>query len=477
MRTTAVLFLLVLAAVAAPTPTGSSASNSLVFTHATVIDVRTGHIFRDQTIVVAGDRITALSPRAEIPATAEVVNATGKFIIPGLWDMHAHALWSTDQVQRMIDMFLANGVTSIRDMGSPLPVSDTLNWRTRVANGTVLGPRIFAAGKLVDGPKPVWPESVSVGNEEQAREAVDMLHKDGVDFIKVYSRLPRVAYFAVAAAAKKDGFSFVGHVPIYVSASEASVAGQRSIEHLSEILFACSHDESDLRKQLVATAIGAERDRVRKEQLKVVVSTFSEHKAMELSRLFAKNNTWQVPTLLVQYTYAFVNPYELHDSPGIRYVPASTVNGWVDRLSSFRKIRDEKDMEAQKRSYQLEIQLVQMMRKSGAHFMTGTDAETFYPAGFGLHTELGLFVSAGFSTLEALQTATINPSVYFGKPTDFGTVEVGKVADLVILEANPLDDIRNTERIAGVVTAGRYLDRQELDRLLSEAAGLASNGK
>jgi hypothetical protein len=478
MRTTAVLFLLVFAVVAAPTPTGSSsASNSLVITHATVIDVRTGHIFRDQTIVVTGDRITALSPRAEIPATAKVVNATGKFIIPGLWDMHAHALWSTDQIQRMFDMFLANGVTSIRDMGSPLPVSETLGWRTKVADGIVLGTRIFAADKLVDGPKPVWPESLAVGNEEQAQEAVDMLHKDGVDFIKVYSRLPRAAYFAVAAEAKKDGLSFVGHVPIYVSASEASAAGQRSIEHLSELLFACSHDEADLRKQLVATAIGAERDRVRKEQLKAVVSTFSAQKAMRLSRLFAKNDTCQVPTLLVQYTYAFVNPYDLQDSPGVRYLPASTVNGWIERLSSFRKIRDEKDMEAQKHSYELEIQLVRMMHKSGVRFMTGTDAETFYPAGFGLHTELGLFVSAGFSPLEALQAATLNPAMYFGKITDFGTLEVGRIADLVVLEANPLDDIRNTERIAGVMTGGRYLDRLELDRLLSEAAGLANNGK
>jgi len=134
-------------------------------------------------------------------------------------------------------------------------------------------------------------------------------------------------------------------------------------------------------------------------------------------------------------------------------------------------------MEAQKRSYLLEIQLVEMMRRSGARFMTGTDAETFYPAGFGLHTELGLFVSAGFSSLEALQAATLNPAVYFGKTTDLGTVEVGKVADLVILEANPLDDIRNTERIAGVVTAGRYLDGQALDRLLFEAASLSNKGQ
>jgi len=168
---------------------------------------------------------------------------------------------------------------------------------------------------------PVWPDSMAVGTEQQAREAVDDLHNHGVDFIKVYSRLPRAAYFGVAAEAKKDGLAYVGHVPIYVSASEASAAGQRSIEHLSEVLFTCSSDEADLRKQLVATAIGAERERVRKEQLKVIVSTFSEQKALRLSRLFARNDTWQVPTLLVQYIYAFVNPYELHDSPGTRYVP------------------------------------------------------------------------------------------------------------------------------------------------------------
>ena len=134
-------------------------------------------------------------------------------------------------------------------------------------------------------------------------------------------------------------------------------------------------------------------------------------------------------------------------------------------------------MKAQKRNYQLEIRLVQMMRRSGVRFMIGTDAETFYPAGFGLHNELGLFVSAGFSPLEALQAATLNPSVYFGKAADFGTVEVGKLADLVILEANPLDDIRNTGRIASVVTAGRYLDRKELDRLLSEAADSSDKGQ
>jgi hypothetical protein len=285
--------------------------------------------------------------------------------------------------------------------------------------------------------------------------------------------LPREAYFAVAAETKRSGTTFVGHVPIYVSAKEASAAGQRSIEHLSEILFACSRDEADLRKRLIATKIGDERERVRKDQLKIVVNTFSQRKAWELSSLFAKNDTWQVPTLTVQHAFAFANPLDLQRSRGVRYVPASAVASWVDRLASFRKTRDDEDMAVQKRSYELEIQVVQMMRKAGVHFMAGTDAETFFPSGFGLQTELALFVAAGFSPLEALQAATLNPAIYFEKTADFGTVEVGKIADLVFLDANPLEDIQDTQRIAGVVTAGRYLDRENLDRLLSETASLA----
>jgi hypothetical protein len=451
----------------------SSAANSLALTNATVIDVRTGRLLPDETVVIIGDRITALSRHAHIPADAKIVDAKGQFVIPGLWDMHAHALWSPDQMKRMFDLFLANGITGIRDMGSPLPISETMNWRTKVNSGAILGPRIVAAGKLVDGPQPVWPGSIAAGTAEQARDAVDTLQREGVDFIKVYSRLPREAYFAVASEAKKNGIPFLGHVPIYVSASEASAAGQRSIEHLSEVLFACSNRESDLRKQLIATAIGNERDRLRRDQVKVIVETFSEQKARALSRVFAENNTWQVPTLLVQQTYAFVEPYVLHDSAGARYVPAKTIESWIERLNGFRKIRNHGEREAQKHSYQLEIQIVQMMHRAGVRFMTGTDAETYYPAGFGMHTELGLFVNAGFSALQALQAATLNPAEFLGRTKDLGTVDVGKIADLVILDANPLDYIQNTGRIAGVVTAGRYLNRQELNRLLSEAAQLA----
>jgi cytosine/adenosine deaminase-related metal-dependent hydrolase len=453
----------------------SAALTSLVFTHANVINVKTGGVLPNATIVIQNDRIIIVSQDANIPADAQVVDVHGQFVIPGLWDMHAHPLYTADRPERMFRLLLANGVTGVRDLGSLLPVPDALAWRDKVNSGAVLGPRMIAAGKIVDGPIPVFPNSIPVETADQGREIVQTLRKQGVDLIKVYSRLPREAYFAIAAEAKKEGIPFVGHTPIFISAHEAATAGQRSIEHLSELLFACSSHESELRKQLTTSAIGAERDRLRREQTKVMVDTFSEEKALQLAKLFRENDTWQVPTLNVQYTYAYVDPYALHDFPGTRYVPPEMVDGWIGRVAGFRKIRNEQDMAAQRRSYELEIHLVRIMHKAGVHFMTGTDAETFYPAGFCLHMELALFVSAGFSPLETLQAATLNPAEYMGRTKDLGTVEAGKLADLVILEANPLEQIQNATRIAGVVTAGRYLDREKLNQMLSEAADLARN--
>jgi len=179
-------------------------SRFLVFTNATVVNVENGRLLRGQTIVIADHRITVLSPKVTIPPHAVVVDATGQFVVPGFWDIHAHALWSNDQVQRMFDLFLANGVTAIRDMGSPLAVDETMLWRKKAADGVALGPRIFAAGKLIDGPKPVWPDSLTAETDQQAKEAVDYLHDRGADFVKVYSRLPRAAYFAVAARSEEQ---------------------------------------------------------------------------------------------------------------------------------------------------------------------------------------------------------------------------------------------------------------------------------
>src|SRR5215471_11759011 len=207
----------------APQPTPSAKPSSLVLSHVTVIDTTGEAAKPDMTVVIWGNRIVAMARSGEIrpPKNAKTVNATGKFLIPGLWDMHVH--WYE---KNYLPLFIANGVTGVRIMwGRPMHHE----WRKGIEERTVLGPRMFIASPIVDGPKPLWTTSVAVGNEEEARQAVRKAKQEGADFIKVYSVLPRDAYFAIANEAKVQGIPFAGHVPVVVSVEEASKAGQSSI--------------------------------------------------------------------------------------------------------------------------------------------------------------------------------------------------------------------------------------------------------
>src|SRR5215217_3215120 len=197
----------------------------IVFTHATSIDVTGQAPKRDMTVVINGDRISAIGDNISVPAGAQVVDANGKFMIPGLWDMHVH--W---YLRDTFTLFIANGVTGVRQMFGN---SDLLRWRDQIAKGSLLGPRMVVASPIIDGPQPIWPNSIAVRNEDEGRKAVRRVKQWGADFVKVYALLPRDAYFGIADEAKQQGMTFVGHVPNSVSPAEASDAGQKSIEHLT----------------------------------------------------------------------------------------------------------------------------------------------------------------------------------------------------------------------------------------------------
>src|SRR5215212_6277368 len=227
-------------------PVPASGQRSLVFTHVTVIDATGAAAKPDMSVVISGGRILELgrTGRVRLPKDALVVNASGKFLIPGLWDMHVHE-WNKEI---FFPLFIANGVTGVRDMFSPLP--PIKQWRAEIAAGKTVGPHIVAAGIIVDGPYPFCaPCTIAVTNADEGRKAVLKVKEMGADFIKVYSMLPRDAYFAIADEAKRQGMVFAGHVPEFVSAAEASDAGQKSIEHLSGVLVACSAKEEVLRRE------------------------------------------------------------------------------------------------------------------------------------------------------------------------------------------------------------------------------------
>jgi imidazolonepropionase-like amidohydrolase len=443
-----------------------SPGQALAFTHVTVIDASGGPALADMTVVIEDKHIVELGTSGNVlpPPHATVVEARGKYLIPGLWDMHVHTVfgdWLPRNERVTLPLFVANGVTGVRDMGGDLDVLK--QWRAEIEAGRLLGPRMIIAGPMLDGPVPRFPSSAPVANAADARRVVDELKARGVDFIKVQSLIPRDGYFAAADEAKKQGLIFVGHVPDAVRASEASNAGQRSIEHFTGIFEGCSTIEDELIKG--PKSLGRN------------VSTFDPARAKKLIELMAKNQTWQVPTLVWERGQWLIDDIDLSHDPLTKYAP----NAWKDHtwpmfVRDILTSMDTDPLPVRKHFVQMELDMTLAMFRAGVPFMAGTDTAAgvhVFP-GFSLHEELALFVRAGLTPMQALQTATRNPAQFMGRLADMGTVEKGKIADLVLLDANPLEDISNTRRIRAVVLAGRYFGRADLDRMLKQVESAAA---
>jgi imidazolonepropionase-like amidohydrolase len=437
---------------------GEGGSAALVLTHVNLIDATGSPAQPDVTVVVQDQHIVEVgqSGSVQAPKGAKVVDATGKYLIPGLWDMHVHQVfgdWLPRNEKVDLPLFVANGVTGVRDMGGDLDV--LRQWRAEIAAGRLLGPRMIIAGPMLDGPTPRFPSSAPVANAADGRKVVDDLKAQGVDFIKIQSLIPRDGYFAAADESKKVGLIFVGHVPDAVRAAEASNAGQKSIEHFTGIFEGCSKIEDQLIKG--------------PKSLGQNVSTYDPARARTLIALMAKNRTWQVPTLVWERGQWLVDDIDLSHDPLIKYAPAA----WKDRtwpmfVADILKTMDTDPLPVRQRFVQMELEMTLAMFRAGVPFLAGTDTAAgvhVFP-GFSLHDELSLFVKAGLTPMQALQTATRNPAEFMGRLADMGTVEKGKVADLVLLDANPLDNIANTRKIRAVVLAGRYFSRADLDQML-----------
>jgi imidazolonepropionase-like amidohydrolase len=329
---------------------------------------------------------------------------------------------------------------------------------------------------LIDGPYPTLPSITRVvRNANEASAAVTELKQQGADFIKVYNRIPREAYFTLAATAKSLGIPFAGHVPSSITAREASNAGQKSIEHLFNILFACSDQEADLMRkkaQALSSNDSGERIALREEYLRTVLRTYNAEKAKSLFALFARNGTWQTPTLVQRRAYA--NPPErITDDPRMRYIPRNQRWRWDPKQDGRIQGRSAERQDIERQFYEKDRALIAPMRLAGVKFLAGTDTpDGFAFPGFSLHEELVLLVEAGSTPMEALQTATSNAANYFGL-SDVGTIAVGKRADLVLLDENPLIDIRNTQKISAVIINGRYLSKETLRDMLDQAASEA----
>jgi imidazolonepropionase-like amidohydrolase len=436
-----------------------SLQDTTVITDVNIVDVRTGEIRPDQIVIIEKNRITAIGSRKDTryPRNAPtILNGKDAYLIPGLWDMHVHLVfgdWFPRANEISLPLFVANGITSVRDMGSDLETVQS--WRDEIESGRMLGPRIMTAGRMLDGPKPRFPSSLAVATPEDGRRAVDQLKQSGADFIKLQSLIPRDAVFAIAEEAKKEEMPFEGHVPDSVRASEMSEAGMHSFEHLIGIFEGSSPNEDEFLKG----------DKTETKFL----ATYDPERAATLAALLAKNQTWQCPTLVWERGGNLIDVTDFSKDTRAKYVPAYWKdNTWKKFTEEVKQEIASDDLETRKKFLEKELEVVQLLHKAGVPFLAGTDTPpgVYIFPGFSLHEELQRFVDAGFTPLEALQTATLNPARFFQMEDRLGTVEKGKIADLVFLDGNPLQDIHNTQKVVAVILNGKYFSNSDLQKML-----------
>ena len=445
--------------------------NSFAFTHVTIINPTSIHPEEDMTVVIKGNCISLIGKidKISIPKDVQVIDAGGKYLIPGLWDFHIHSMqlgwpvqgdnWFKENVELNKEIFfpllIANGITGIRDMGGNWEVLK--RWQDEIEEGRIIGPRMVSSGEMLISPNHPYGFNsfinILVNNEDDARQAVINLKNKGADFIKIISLPSEEVFLSVANEAKEQGMSVVGHAD-YISAIVASDSGYKSMEHLGGILNACTNIKFEYDKNYYDN--------------KQLLDNYSEQKASVLFKHLLKNDTW-ICTTLVIYDLLFYNFYEI-DTVDVRlnFIPTYWgKNIWLPYLREMLRDKTEKDKSRDKRTFERHIEVVNKLHDAGVKLLAGTDtASPFNIPGFSLHKELIFLTHAGLTPIEALRTATLNPAIFLGIQDSIGTIEEGKIADIVLLDANPLEDISNTQKINSVVVNGKLITRNDLDKML-----------
>ena len=399
----------------------------VLFKHVNVIPMDEEKVLGNVDLLVEDGKISRIGPDIP-PEDAEVLLCDGQYLIPGLCDMHMHLSSKGD-----LDLYLPNGVTTIRNMwGAP----EFNTWRDQISAGELTGPNVFNCGQIMDGDPPVRPAdtyNVTLNTPAEGRSEVFRMKEEGYDFIKVYTNLPLDIYDAIAVASKECGMNFIGHVPRAVGFEHVVEAGQHSVEHMSYV-------------------------------------------TMEDIEIAARSGIWICPTVIVQNMittlHASDHAEELIEDERLQYVRAEVRTGWEMAYQGREEMAKNEAFQnfLKDASYEKTRPVVRKAYEAGCRFILGTDTgNPFIYPGFSVHDELALMVDCGMTPYDALESGTRNAAECLEVLDVTGTVEKGKTADLVLLDANPLGNIEHTQRIAGVMKGGQWFDRQAIQDMLHGA--------
>jgi len=451
-------------------PAFSAEQADLIIRQATVVDVEHARTQPNQSVVVRGADIVAVGEDKAIARqwrAPRQVDAKGRYLIPGLWDMHVHFGGGPELIEEnkaLLPLYIAHGITTIRDASGDLP-AQVLQWRGQIRDGSLMGPQLFTSGAKIEGVKPVWKGTIEVGNQADLDAAFVRLKEDRVDFVKITdSTLSPDLFLAAVRGARANGLRASGHIPMALTVQQAVGAGISSIEHLDYAYKAGVKNEAEI------AAAFADKRIDRAEANRQLDAGFDPATAMAAYRGFAAKGVYVTPTLNGGRILDFLDQDDHANDPYLAYIGPKLQATYAWRVERAAKATPAQ-IEARHREYHQVAAVLPMLQQAGVTIMAGTDAgflNAFNYPGIGLHDELSLFVKEGLSPAQALSAATRAGPSWFGMLDRYGGIAAGKAADMVLLDANPLQDITATRRIDAVLLRGQVYDRKALDGLLQQ---------
>lgn len=453
----------------------AAGNSAVVLRNVTIVDVERNRLRTPRDVVIVGERITAVQAggTARSPKQGRVLDGRGKFLMPGLWDFHVHVFSAPGEEDFALPLYIANGITGVRDAGALRTLPEQQGVAQAILRGERVGPRLVLAGALIDGPPGSWPGQMVAATPDEGRARVHEAQAAGWTVVKSYSLLAEDTYLAIAEEARRQRLPLYGHIPESVRLETAVRAGHRSIEHFGRVTQACSTAEAAMIRANAAALRAAEPLPALMQVMAGHNKTTFEHwdakRCARVTRVLFRGGTAVMPSLMVSDFYLGKDPAP--DDPRLLTVPQAVRAQWGQ--GDWRRQQMSAEMLAQgPRSVALDWRTFKLAHDAGVTMLAGTDAAFANPFlfhGFTLHDELARYVQAGLTPQQALMTATVNPGRFLARRDLAGRVAQRQRADLVLLDANPLEDIAATRRIHAVVANGRLFDRAALDALLADA--------
>ncbi|WP_339837913.1 amidohydrolase family protein [uncultured Maribacter sp.] len=434
-----------------------------------IIDLETGQINLSNIYLKDGllARIDTTVEKSNLKAT-QIIDGSGKYALPGFWDNHTHFRGGDSLIaanKNFLKLFIANGITTVRDAGGDLTTS-VIEWRKAIDNNELIGPTIFTSGPKIDGQDATWAGSLEVKNGADIKTALDSLQSIPSDFVKIYdSKITGENYLKTIQEAERRNLITSGHMPFTVELDATIDTGLDAVEHLYYIMKGCSSNEKEITQQLIKKEIGFW------DAMPLLQSSYSDATANNTFTKLKQNNVFVVPTLHIGGVLSYLDEVDHIKDSYLRYISLGiqqTYQGRIDRVNN----ATEKQVADRKALDQFFGQLAFKLNTNGVSLLAGSDSGAYnsytYP-GISLHKELEAMVATGISPFEALRTSAYNGAKFLKKDANYGTISEGKIADIVLLNNNPLDDIKNTKDIFMVLTKEKILTKTDLDNLLNSA--------